>query len=59
MAFQICFLCTSIYIGSAIYTPGELEIVQIFGVSEVVATLGLTLFVAGYGIGPSKFAFMI
>ncbi|GAB7350828.1 hypothetical protein MBLNU459_g1361t2 [Dothideomycetes sp. NU459] len=54
VAFQICLLTTSIYIGSAIYTPGEGEIVEIFGVSEVVATLGLTLFVAGYGLGPSK-----
>jgi DHA1 family multidrug resistance protein-like MFS transporter len=34
-----------IYIGSSIYTPGELGIIQEFGVSEVVATLGLSLFV--------------
>lgn len=27
-----------------------------FGVSQVVATLGLTLFVAGYGLGPMLFA---
>ncbi|GAB7350827.1 hypothetical protein MBLNU459_g1361t1 [Dothideomycetes sp. NU459] len=56
VAFQICLLTTSIYIGSAIYTPGEGEIVEIFGVSEVVATLGLTLFVAGYGLGPMLWA---
>lgn len=55
VAFQICLLCVSIYIGSAIYTPGEEEITEIFGVSTVVATLGLCLFVAGYGLGPSKF----
>ena len=47
----ICLLTTSIYIGSSIYTPGLKEITEIFGVSQVAATLGLTLFVAGYGIG--------
>ena len=47
----ICLLTTSIYIGSSIYTPGLIEITEIFGVSQVAATLGLTLFVAGYGIG--------
>jgi len=32
------------------------EITQQFGVSQVVAILGLTLFVAGYGLGPMLFA---
>lgn len=27
-------------------------VMQEFGVSQVAATLGLTLFVAGYGVGP-------
>lgn len=40
------------YIGSAIYTAGIKDVQQVFGVSQVAATLGLTLFVAGYGIGP-------
>lgn len=46
------FLTFSIYIGSAIYTPGLMGVMQQFGVSQVAATLGLTLFVAGYGLGP-------
>jgi DHA1 family multidrug resistance protein-like MFS transporter len=45
-------MTTGIYIGSAIYTPGVQEVMQVFGVSQVAATLGLCLFVAGYGVGP-------
>lgn len=52
MTFEICLLTTSVYIGSSIYSAGEENVVETFGVSEVAATLGLTLFVAGYGIGP-------
>ena len=39
---EICLLTTSVYIGSAIYTPGIEEITRVFGVSQVKATLGLT-----------------
>lgn len=52
----ICLLTTSVYIGSAIYTPGEQGIVKQFNVSNEVALLGLCLFVAGYGLGPMVFA---
>ncbi|KAL6708500.1 GTPase-activating protein [Coniothyrium glycines] len=52
VTFEICFLTFSVYIGSAIYTPGLLDVVQVFGVAQVPATLGLTLYVAGYGLGP-------
>ncbi|OJD37767.1 multidrug resistance protein [Diplodia corticola] len=52
VTFEICLLTFSIYIGSAIYTPGIQDVMQKFGVSQVAATLGLTLFVAGYGLGP-------
>ncbi|EPQ30900.1 uncharacterized protein PFL1_01798 [Pseudozyma flocculosa PF-1] len=48
----ICLLTTSVYMGSAIYTPGVMGLAQWFGVGTVTATLGLTLFVVGYGIGP-------
>ena len=56
MTFEICLLTFSVYIGSAIYTAGTEDIVKVFGVSEVKATLGLTLFVAGYGLGPMIWA---
>lgn len=49
---QICLLTTSVYIGSSIYSAGTTSVTQIFGVSQVAAVLGLTLFVAGYGLGP-------
>jgi DHA1 family multidrug resistance protein-like MFS transporter len=52
VTFQICLLTFSVYIGSAIYTPGIITVTKEFGISRVAATLGLTLFVAGYGLGP-------
>ncbi|GLA65302.1 hypothetical protein AtubIFM56815_008473 [Aspergillus tubingensis] len=44
-------LTFAIYIGSAIYSPGIPGAAKQFGVSNVAATLGLTLFVLGYGVG--------
>ena len=52
MTFEVCFLTFSVYIGSAIYSAGIPGVMHEFGVSQVAATLGLTLFVAGYGLGP-------
>ncbi|TFK54036.1 MFS transporter [Heliocybe sulcata] len=49
---QLCLLTFSIYIGSSIYTAGIVGVTMEFGVSQVAATLGLTLFVLGYGVGP-------
>lgn len=56
VTFQICLLTTSVYVGSSIYTPGIESVTQVFGVSKVAATLGLSLFVAGYGLGPMLWA---
>lgn len=56
VTFELCLLTTSVYIGSSIYSAGEESVEAIFGVSQVAATLGLTLFVAGYGIGPMIWA---
>lgn len=56
VTFEICLLTFSIYIGSAIYSAGIEDVVKVFGVSKVAATLGLTLFVAGYGLGPMIWA---
>ncbi|KAK5164954.1 GTPase-activating protein [Saxophila tyrrhenica] len=52
VTFEICLLTISVYIGSAIYSSGTESVMATFGVSRVAATLGLTLFVAGYGVGP-------
>ncbi|CAK7898518.1 multidrug resistance protein 1 [[Candida] anglica] len=50
--FEIAFLTTSVYMGAGIYTPGIDELMSDWGLSRVMATLPLTLFVIGYGIGP-------
>ncbi|KAI4595741.1 hypothetical protein KJ359_006732 [Pestalotiopsis sp. 9143b] len=52
VTFEICLLTFSVYIGSAIYSAGIPDAAAHFGVSSVAATLGLTVFVAGYGLGP-------
>ncbi|KAI6091792.1 benomyl/methotrexate resistance protein [Hypoxylon rubiginosum] len=48
----MCILNFSFYIASSIYVPGIPSIMEEFGVSEIVATLGLSLFTIGYGLGP-------
>ena len=52
----ICLLTFAVYIGSAIYSAGEMGVEMQFHVAQVPATLGLTLFVAGYGLGPMIWA---
>jgi DHA1 family multidrug resistance protein-like MFS transporter len=52
VTFNICFLTSSVYIGSAIYTSGLPFLTKAFGTSTEVITVGLTLYVLGYGIGP-------
>ncbi|KAK4703323.1 MFS transporter, DHA1 family, multidrug resistance protein, partial [Phenoliferia sp. Uapishka_3] len=52
VAFLLCLLTCSVYIGSAIYTPSIPGLMEDFGVGTVVATLGLSLFIFGYGISP-------
>jgi DHA1 family multidrug resistance protein-like MFS transporter len=52
VAFSISFLTFSVYIGSAIYTSSIPSLVATFDVSLTKATLGLTLYVLAYGIGP-------
>ncbi|KAJ9144272.1 MFS transporter [Pleurostoma richardsiae] len=56
VTFEICFLTFSVYIGSAIYASGVMDVMMTFGVSQVAATLGLTMFVAGYAVGPMLWA---
>ncbi|KAJ7236417.1 major facilitator superfamily domain-containing protein [Mycena haematopus] len=52
VAFEISLLTFSVYIGSAIYTSSIPGLMQEFQVSLTMATLGLSLYVLGYGIGP-------
>ncbi|KAJ7709033.1 major facilitator superfamily domain-containing protein [Mycena rosella] len=52
VAFCISLLTFSIYIGSAIYTSSIPGLMEEFHVSLTTATLGLTLYVLAYGLGP-------
>ncbi|KIY67869.1 MFS general substrate transporter [Cylindrobasidium torrendii FP15055 ss-10] len=52
VTFNMCLLTFAMYIGSAIYTPSIPGIMEEFGISLTHATLGLTLYVLGYGMGP-------
>ncbi|KAM0817387.1 putative Major facilitator superfamily (MFS) profile domain-containing protein [Seiridium cardinale] len=52
---QVCILNFVVYIASSLYVPGEESLMKEFGVSEIAATLGLSLFSvpdSGYGFGP-------
>lgn len=51
-AGEIAFLTLSVYMGSAIYTPGIDYLMEDLGITKVKATLPLTMFVIGYGLGP-------
>ena len=53
---QIYFYTLAVYIGSAIITPSQPYIEERFGVTPEVASMGLSLYVAGYGIGPLLFS---
>lgn len=56
IATQICLYTFVVYISSAIYTPGIEEVARIFDVSITVSSLGLSIYVIGYGIGPLLFS---
>ncbi|KAH8594646.1 major facilitator superfamily domain-containing protein [Bisporella sp. PMI_857] len=56
VSFQILIYTFAVYMGSSIYAPGIPGIMQRFGVSETAASLGLALYVFGYGIGPMLFS---
>lgn len=50
--FVIMYYSMAVYAGSAIVAYATHEVSEYFRVSEIVATLTLTLFVVGYAIGP-------
>lgn len=56
VVLQIYLYTLAVYMGSAIYTPSIPYVVEQMGVSETVASLGLSMYVLGYGIGPLIFA---
>jgi MFS transporter, DHA1 family, multidrug resistance protein len=53
---QIYFYTLAVYIGSAIITPSQPYIEERFQVDAETASMGLSMYVLGYGIGPLIFA---
>jgi DHA1 family multidrug resistance protein-like MFS transporter len=51
MTVVICVYTFAVYVGSSIYTSSQSEVMRIFGVSHVEGSLGIALYVLGYGIG--------
>ncbi|KAL2849283.1 major facilitator superfamily transporter [Aspergillus pseudodeflectus] len=56
VAFIIFIYTFIVYTGSAIYTSSSEDVVKVFGVSITATSLGLSLYVLGYGIGPLIFS---
>ncbi|KAI0040052.1 MFS general substrate transporter [Auriscalpium vulgare] len=52
----INYLTGAVYIGSAIYTASIPGLVEDWGISPIVGTLGLSLYVLAYGSGPLFFS---
>lgn len=53
---EVMFYTFCTYGGSSIYTPGQLDIQDQFGVGHVAGTLTLSLFILGYSLGPLLFS---
>ncbi|KAK2732495.1 hypothetical protein FQN55_004072 [Onygenales sp. PD_40] len=56
VASLICAYTLAVYMGSSIYTSSIPEVQEVFGVSITAATLGLAVYVLGYGTGPMLFS---
>ena len=51
MTFIIAFYTFAVYVGSSIYTSSQEAVMEIFHVSHIEGSLGLALYVLGYGVG--------
>jgi len=56
VAFIINLYTFVVYCGSAIYTTSEYQVITRFNLNPTEASLPLSLYVLGYGIGPLLFA---
>ncbi|OTA69680.1 major facilitator superfamily transporter [Hypoxylon sp. EC38] len=56
VAVIICLYTFVVYTSSAIYTTSTEGVMEEFGVNATEASLGLALFVLGYGLGPLLFS---
>jgi len=53
---QILLYTVSVYMGSAIYSPSIPGVIAQFGINLQTASLGLSMYVLAYGIGPLLFS---
>ncbi|MCJ1393951.1 hypothetical protein MMC18_006828 [Xylographa bjoerkii] len=56
VALQIDLYTFVVYCGSSIYVASELGVIAEFGIEGTEASLGLALYVLGYGLGPLLWA---
>lgn len=56
ISFIICLYTFVVYCGSAIYTTAEYQVIEKFTINPTEASLPLSLYVLGYGVGPLLFA---
>ncbi|MCJ1431851.1 hypothetical protein MMC27_001206 [Xylographa pallens] len=56
VALQIDLYTFVVYCGSSIYVASELGVISEFGIDGTEASLGLALYVLGYGLGPLLWA---
>ncbi|KAF3403274.1 Caffeine resistance protein 5 [Talaromyces pinophilus] len=56
ISLVICLYTFVVYLSSAIYSPSTEGVMERFGVSNLKATLGLAMYVLGYGMGPLLFS---
>lgn len=54
--FSVAMLTMFVYMGSSIFTPGVPDMMVDLNTTRVKATLPLTVFIIGYGIGPMVLA---
>lgn len=52
VVFQMYQYVVVVYMGSAIYSASSIQFMETFGITQSVSSLGLGLYVLGYGIGP-------
>lgn len=56
VATLICAYTCVVYLGAAIYAPSAPGVMEDFGVGLTASSLGLALYVLGYGVGPMLFS---
>ncbi|KAI9795903.1 MAG: hypothetical protein M1833_006630 [Piccolia ochrophora] len=56
VVLQIVLYTFVVYCSSAIYVPSQGGVMKVFGVSQAKASLGLSVYVIGYGLGPLLFS---